>query len=182
MKRLCAPILVTAMLALVGLNQESRADKVYKTVDENGKVTFSDNPGTKKGVEVNATIKNIQPSFSLPTDEDKPKEADEGEKNKNQDYAISLKSPNEGQQIGPAQKSIHVSVSLNRKLNSDTLIQYYFNGSAYRGATRAQGISIPASIKARGKNTVSASVVSPNGKVLASSNAVSVWVIKPTHN
>ncbi len=149
----------------------SHAQEVYKTVDENGKVIFSDKPKGEDSEKVDTKLKNVQPGTVVQPYEKKKKDSTK--------TSIRIVSPSDGQQFGPTQKSISISAKVFPKLSSKHRVTIYFDGKVISGPSQSTSASVPLSIKVRGKHTISATVTDESGNTVAQSGSISVQVIRP---
>lgn len=90
---------------------------------------------------------------------------------------VWLTSPTPDQQIGPAFKTLTLSLGSNRELLGDELFQYFINGAAVSLPTRKTSITV-GPLK-RGRNSATVKVVLPNGSAVATSPAITYYVIRP---
>ena len=164
------------LLLILLFGTASIAGPIYKTVDENGKVTFSDSPpdtGTTEEVELGP----------LNTQEGRPSDDNYRPQNRktpkpSKQYRIALNGPAQGQQVGPAQRSVTASVSVTPSLDRGYKIQFYFDGQPFR-LTSSTSVSIPLPITKRGQRSVSASLLDPQGNIVSRTNSVIIHVIRP---
>lgn len=163
--------LLLAFLLFAFSLSSSLAQEVYKTVDENGKIIFSDKPTNEDSEKIDTKLKNVQPGTTFRSYKKDAK--------KETPISIQITSPSDGQQIGPTQKRISIGVKVSPQLNSDLQVTIFFDGKIVSGPSRSTSASIPLTIKMRGKHSISAKVTDTTGKTIASSNSVSVQVIRP---
>ena len=141
----------------------SGAETVYKTVDEDGKIIFSDKP-SESAEEINLqelqTIKNPNPGKSV----SRPKLPDE-------DTAVIYKTflvskPENGSGIRSNSGNVNISVSLEPPLRRGHKILISMDGKEI-------GIGYSASLQGvdRGTHSISASVVDGSGKKLISTSS-----------
>lgn len=147
---------------------------IYKHVDENGKVTYTDSK-VDNSEKVDLPPINTQPPQKILAPKPSPTP-----RNPHQSLVpikVSLVNPTHEQQIGPAFKTLTMSVSSNRDLKGKELFQFFMNGLPVTQPTSDTTVTV-GPLK-RGKNTASVKVVMPSGKVVASSTAVTFYVIRP---
>ncbi|WGO98071.1 DUF4124 domain-containing protein [Saccharophagus degradans] len=142
---------------------------IYKHVDENGKVTYTDSK-VDNSEKVDLPPINTQSPQKIMAPKPKPNHGPVPIK-------LSLVSPTHEQQVGPAFKTLTMSLSSNRDLTGDELFQFFMNGLPVTLPTRDTTVTV-GPLK-RGKNTASVKVVMPSGKVVASSASVTFYVIRP---
>ena len=142
--------------------------EVYKTIDENGKVIFTDNPQGKKAEKVELPPINSQPAtpvFTPPKSADKPKAIKP---------VMQIRSPKSGAQIPTGQHQIPVSIGLRPKLKAGQTIQMLINGQPF-GSAQASTQFVLKDVF-RGEHQLSAQLRDPNGKVLMTSRSVTIYV------
>ncbi len=157
-------------LALVCAASLPAMAEVYKTVDEDGNVTYTDNPAAKEGkVEaVKLPAVNTQPALKTTTDKTKKSEASSGYKE------VSILSPAQDATIPPGQLNVVVQVFMEPALQPGHLIQLLHNGQPYGDAAYATSFSIDQLI--RGEHNVQAQVIDEKGNTVASSGSVTFYV------
>ncbi len=169
MKRL-PPLLALLLIFTLA----TAAQEVYKTVDEKGKVTFSDAP-KDQSEKINTDLKNIHPpTKAVSTPEKSQKNSATPRK-----YTIGLTNPSQNQQFGPSAKTINIGTSLSPRLQPGHSLVFYMNGKQVAKSKRSYSTSVNITRNMRGQNKVSAAVVDNNGKRLATSNSVTIYVIRP---
>lgn len=149
----------------------SQAQEVYKTVDENGKVIFSDKPKNEDSEKVDTKLKNVQPGTVV-----RPYKK---EKKEGAPASIHITSPSNGQQFGPTQSSVSISAKVLPKMSAKYRVTLFFDGKVISGPSQSTSASVPLSIKTRGKHTVSATLSDEAGNTIAQSNSVTIQVIRP---
>lgn len=154
------------------LSTSALADDVYKTVDKDGKVTFTDSPANENVEKVEIKDTNTLPATKIT-------ENYSGSSNSSKDtaYNLHIQSPSDGSQVTPTQKTLTVSVSLNRPLGKGHTLQLFLNGSA--SGPPSESTTLTASNLRRGQQRVTVSVLDNSGSVIASSSAITVYVIRP---
>jgi hypothetical protein len=162
-----SPVLAAMLLVTSTLEAET----VYRTVDEDGNVTYSTTPssGDSERVDVQETntIKLHKPKVVNKASSG----ADEEEK---QETGISITSPVNDEVIQGVPMPATVLVSVDYSSQSGALVQLYVNGVAY-GEPGPQS-QIQVSQLWRGSYTLRAVLVDADGKVLASSETVNLHV------
>lgn len=159
-------------LCLIFICSYSLAD-VYKTVDENGNVTYSDNPNNAPGsstekIEVEPV--NIVPAGKRMTLTGAP--VQRNITNQAQ-YVVNIISPTNEYSVPPGQRDLIIAVQTNPALRRGYQIAYYMNGELL-GKSTNNNYSITEII--RGEHTLSAEVIDSQGKVLGRSEPVIVYV------
>lgn len=160
--------LLALVAALILCAPQSHSD-IFKVVDENGKVTYTDTQ-EKEAEKVELPKINTQPPqliLAPPPKKQAPPVR----------MWIQLTSPTPDYQVGPAVKTISLSLQSSRELKGDELFKYFINGQAVSNLSRKKSITV-GPLK-RGRNSASAQVVLPNGTVVASTEPVTFYVIRP---
>lgn len=143
--------------------------EVYKTVDEDGKVIFTDNPRGKKHVEkVDLPPVNSQPALQVP---ERPKNTEHAPNFK---PVLLIKSPQQGAQIPTGQYEIPVSISARPALKDGQTIQMLINGEPF--GTPQTSTEFVLKDVFRGAHQLSAQLRSPKGAVIATSASVTIFV------
>lgn len=153
---------------------EPPGDQIYKTVNEKGKVIFSDHPvDQKKSQAIKLPDSNIQnPPANIPiypSDRKTPEVR----------YQIQLSSPVNGTRFGPAERSVRAAAAVTPNLGQKHQILYFLSGTKVAGPTQSLTADIALGLKQRGAQTLSVSIVDAEGKTLASSSPVTIQVIRP---
>lgn len=158
-----------ALALLCAITMPTLAD-VYKTVDEDGNVTFTDNPASGKGKveEVKLPAVNTQPAINTKAKKSEKSASTSG-------YSeVSILSPAQDATIPPGQLNVVVQVFMDPALQPGHLIQLLHNGQPYGEAAYATSFSIDQLI--RGEHSVQAQVVDESGNAIASSGTVTFYV------
>ncbi len=162
-----------ALLTLIGFFPNLiYAQDVYKTVDEEGKVIFSDKPA-QDSEKVEVEIKNIQPPLQTHTNAAKKSSAQEGPVR----YSIALAAPAQGQRYGPAERRLTISAAVSPALKAGHYLEFYLSGRKVGGPGKSAKASVPLNIKMRGQKTASAKIVDTSGRVIASSGSATVYIL-----
>ncbi|HEY7771810.1 MAG TPA: DUF4124 domain-containing protein [Marinagarivorans sp.] len=159
-------------IAVASFCATALASGVYKSVDENGKVTYSDAPTGNKIDPVDLPHINTTPAVEpKPYTPPAPKPA-------TTQYRVAITSPSNGAEILAGQRDLSVSARVEPSLGDGYSAQLYMNNSPYGGAQPSTSFVITEII--RGEHQLSVAVLNPNGKVVARSNSVTVYVRRPT--
>jgi gamma-glutamyltranspeptidase len=148
----------------------SASAEIYRIVDEDGKVTFTDNPPhdvpTKE--KVHLPTANIQPALK-PAPAVKAVEEETGRYQE-----IVILAPTQDTTIPPGQETMTVQVGLKPLLKAGHLIQLLLSGQPYGLPTATMSFRIDALI--RGENTVQVQVIDTEGRVIGLSNTTTIHV------
>lgn len=150
---------------------------IYKHVDENGKITYTDQPPKgeqaeeveKLDVQPVNTTQGVEPTVgsSRPT----PSEPQQ------QGYTLNIVSPQNDTQLPPGQRDLTVAIQSNRKLAAGHTIYVLLNGQIHPNVTGSAFNQVLMEIP-RGTHKIQASIVNETGKQIAASNAVTIHVIR----
>ena len=149
--------------------------EVYKTVDKNGRVTYTDVPpanNAAKPIELK-TINSIPAPAAIPTDNlnshnTNPQAAAE--------YQVQILAPENGKTLLADERSITVSVSLNTNLQNGDQLAYKLDGAPLTTSTEMTYIIVE---PPRGEHILTVDVVDTEGHSVAQSNAITVVVMRP---
>jgi hypothetical protein len=175
----CVAILVT--LAISSVVAPTVAAAVYKTVDKQGNIIYTDTPPAATAVN-KVTLPPINP-VSSPTDPAPaaalspvpPESSDADPVTAFTGYSfIALASPVDGTLVHFDESNLLAQLVLTPGLEADHLVQFYVDGSAYGSAIPSLSLSI--SGLERGSHRISARVLSSRGAVLAIAAPVTVHV------
>lgn len=163
-------LLFVAIFMAAGL---STATEVYKTVDEDGNVTFTDSPPKDKPAEkVELKKTNTQPPIefrSRPTQNNETEEIG--------GYDLRIISPAKEQQMGPTQMSLPISVETSRPLEEGHSFQIMLNGTFHGPTSQSSNLSLTK--VSHGRKQVAVSIVDSEGSVIETSEPVTIFAIRP---
>ena len=147
------------------------AASVYKTTDEQGRVTYSDTPSSDQP----ATEAQLRPINQINTAVSPVKDGAVTESVALSGYSsIAIVAPEADTVISYEQGNIIVQLALTPELQRGHVVQFYLDGKPYRRPVAATSYAVTK--PERGTHTVSASVVAADGAVIASSAPVTVHV------
>lgn len=146
--------------------------EVYRVVDEDGTVQYTDNPpaGDPTVESVDLPTINTQPALKIPRTVTKKDAQEEHSGYQN----VSISVPAQGTTIPPGQESIPVQISLTPQLKDGDAIQLMFNGQPYVAASSSTSYNIGSLI--RGEHSIQAQIIDSNGDVVAQSGTTTVYV------
>lgn len=176
---------VTACLITVAAS----AQTIYKSVDQYGNVTYSDEPPT------NATAEKLElkplnttpaitpaPAPSSPPVSPAPSPSPEPEATsppkQASGYGLRLVTPKSEQRFGPADKTLTVVMLTQRKLEPGLRFQVYIDGKEQE-TTDSNNVSIALTKALQGRRSVSAAVVDGAGNVIERTAERTIFVIRP---
>lgn len=146
---------------------------VYKTVDKDGRIIYSDSPLSDKAEKVELreinTVPRAEPLPGSPVNSVDPQEA-------NVSYEIDIISPRADVTIPAGQRDLAIAVSLNPLLQNGHLLVYFLNGELLEETTMSNIVvkDVP-----RGAHTLVVEAIDANGQSLGTSAPVIVNVIRP---
>lgn len=142
--------------------------QVYKFIDKDGNVTYSDTPPAEQQDMQPAELPDIfiQPGVEVP-------EKVAVEEYSAQEISISISSPAEETTILGHESSFGVSAATSRKPSNGEQIRLIVNGSVHATATTPNWT---VTNLIRGEYVLSAEVIDKNGKTIASSRPVRIFV------
>ncbi|WP_163835980.1 DUF4124 domain-containing protein [Spartinivicinus ruber] len=147
--------------------------EIYKTVDENGNIIFTDAPGDKPAEEVElkpSTIISPPPLKTAPPSEGSSRE-------ESFTYSsLTIKKPADGTTIDK-NGDLTVLAAISPKLRPADKLQLFVDGKAVSGPQK--GLSFKAGNLARGPHTIDVRALSSDGKVLNSAS-VTVFSHRPS--
>ncbi len=144
--------------------------QVYKTLDKDGNVVYSDTPPNEQAQAVE--LKEIT---TMPADVPRGSSSYNPQDNAAVSYQVDIVSPRNEVVIPPGQRDLAVAISLNPSLQQDHLITYYIDGELIQ---ETQSTSIVIQDPPRGGRTLTVEVINQQGDVLGASQPLTVNVIR----
>jgi hypothetical protein len=163
------------ILCLVFIAPWVMAD-VYKTVDKDGRVIYTDKPKTENAEKLELRDLNTLPS---PPPQGLPESAPVSTISTQlaiTDYQLSIMSPRSDVTIPVGQRDLAIAVNLQPALQEGHLLVYFMNGELLEETTMNNIIvkDVP-----RGTHTLVVEAIDANGQSLGTSAPVIVNVIRP---
>lgn len=168
---------VSLFFALLLTSLLASAQSIYKTVDEEGRVTYSDQPPKQSQ---KAESPELPPVNSVPEQQvSRSNDARERDTETEPEvqYAIELVSPQSEASIPPGQRDLPISVYLEPALQPDHTLIYYLDNEPI-AETRSLQHTVQEII--RGTHTIQVEVLDAQGQSLSSSNSVTIHVHRPS--
>jgi len=148
--------------------------EIYKTVDKNGRITYSDTPPPNTNAQpielksLNITppppvMPNTTPSVTSAA-QDAP------------DYQVQLSAPANGTTLLPNERSVVMTAKLTQGLQNNDSLAYKIDGNTIIKTTE---LSYTLDEPPRGEHSLSVDVIDENGETLAQSDAVTLIVMRP---
>ena len=154
-----------ALLCMSGLS----TSEIYKTVDKDGNISYTDNPVDKNADAIKLPPTNTQPA-QLPSKRPSTKVKYPAPKH----YAIQIVSPKDQTQVLPGQRDIVVSSALKPPLFPGHKVQVLVNGSPFGSATNTTSVTLKEIY--RGAHQIQASVVNEEGRTISTSSPITIYV------
>lgn len=163
------PYIIPVLLCLACISWPTAAE-IFKTVDEHGKVTYTDNPKDKPAEDVTLKRTNIQPAV-------KPKppvvKAAESEEEVSR-YSLAIRSPTEGTRLSHGDQVLHVSVSISPELSSEHGLQATLNGEPHGPIYQSTDLVLDELY--RGTYQLGVRLLNRKGEVLAQAQPVTIHI------
>ena len=165
-----------SLLVIIVLLAQMAAADVYKTVDKDGNIKYTDNPQTDKAEKVELREINTVPGAqsealpqSVPVDSFASQQAAFS-------YQLGIISPRSDVTIPVGQRDLAIAVNLTPVLQQGHLLVYFMNGELLEETTMNNIIvkDVP-----RGTHTLVVEVIDQNGQSLGTSAPTIVNVIRP---
>lgn len=164
------------LISCLSINAYS-APSIYKTTDEQGVTTYSDQPNAesetvvlqKENVSKRPLIPNLNATNTTDAAEQKQEYTD-----------FSIGSPKDQDTFQNATE-IPVSVSISPELQKGDTIEFYFDGMPIGKPSTETSIAIPKTsndkeVITRGSHTVSASIINANGERIKTTPPITIFV------
>jgi hypothetical protein len=168
------PMRIFLLLLIVCLSFGSSLQaEIYKTIDKNGNVVYTDNPPKEGAEAVKLKEINTLPAERNVTVYQNPStEMQEGPVN----YQIDIISPRNEVVIPPGERDLAVAIGISPELHPDHLVTYYLDGDLIE---ETRSFSIVIQDVPRGARTLTVEVIDQQGNSLGKSDPLTVNVIRP---
>jgi len=163
-----------SLLVIIVLLAQVAAADVYKTVDKNGNIKYSDKPQSEKAEKIELRETNTVPGAEpLPQSESVSSFASQPAA---VSYKLSIVSPRSDVTIPVGQRDLGIAINLTPALQQGHLLVYFMNGELLEETTMNNIIvkDVP-----RGTHTLVVEAIDANGQSLGTSPPVLVNVIRP---
>ena len=152
------------------------AAQVYKHVDEEGNVTFSDQPAPDaERIEINQTNTTAPPPANLYPSPPPPEPTDTAPA-----YELAITSPANETIIPRGPGNFSVTASVSPSLEGGHLLQLMMDGEPREGPQRNTSWNLTNVF--RGEHTIQVAVFDSDGKQLNISEGIKVFVFRPSIN
>ena len=162
---------VTSLVVGILISLVSYAE-VYKTVDKNGRVTYTDVPPentSAKPIELKS-INSIPAPPVVPMDSPAPAPEVQAE------YKVEILAPENGKTLMANDRSVEVSVAVSQGLQDGHKLAYKLDGNTIHTSLEMTYTIVE---PPRGERVLTVDVVNGQGKSLAQSNPVTLLVMRP---
>ncbi len=160
------------LLLLCVLCSQISFAEIYKTVDKDGNVKYSDSPPDEQAQTVKLPELNTLPPDQQGQVYQSPAQPD----NEIVEYQVEIISPRNEVVIPPGQRDLAVAVSINPGLQEDHLITYYIDGELVE---ETQSSNIVIQDPPRGGRTLTVEVIDQSGEVLGRAEPKTINVVRP---
>lgn len=164
------------LIACLALGAAATA-QVYRVVDENGKVTYTDRPPSEGAEPVEIRVPNTSPpppSSAFPKPDPAPAAEPEAS------YLVSITAPSNETIIPRGPGNFSVSASVSPRLQQGHKLQLLLDG-APRQEPKTSGLWDLTNVF-RGEHQLTVAVVNAKGEQLSTSEPVTVYVFRPSSN
>jgi hypothetical protein len=164
----------TVLVLIIFMLASICSAEVYKTVDKDGNIVYSDNPKSDKAEKIELRELNTVPSAS-PSYSPDPSNSAEPQQIR---YQIEVISPRDNVIIPVSQRDLAIAVNLDQPLQAGHLLVYFMNGELVE-ETIMTNILIKDVARMSHKITVEA--IDENGQSLGISTPVTVTFMGPAN-
>lgn len=166
--------LLTSMLLMASLL--ATAQPIYKTVDDEGHVSYSDKPprGNQPPESPELPPVNSVPEQAVPSGRPSDSEADATPQLQ---YSIEIVAPQPDSSVPPGQRDLPISVDLQPVLLPEHTLVYYLDDEPVAEIRSTQHIVREIY---RGTHSVRVEVLDARGRVLGATNPVTIHVHRPS--
>jgi|GEM_PF-560322 len=173
MHRLLTSFGLILSLIWLQLSPLSAVAEIYKTIDKNGRVIYTDVPPPNDKDAKPLDLKSIN---SLPSPAASNAPASNNNTQAPLEYVVQILEPANGTTLMPDERSVNVSISLNQSLQEGDLLAYKLDGNTLEKTT-----DLTASLNEppRGEHHLTVEVIDSDGTSLAQSNSITIEVMRP---
>jgi hypothetical protein len=166
-------LLIASFILCLSLSGLAAAE-IYKTVDKNGRITYTDVPPANteaKPLELK-TINSLPSPAFIPN----ASPSNNGVSDDTNEYQVQITAPENGRTLMADERSVMISISVNQNLNEGDLFVYKIDGDIL---TTTQEMTFNMTEPPRGEHSLTVDVIDREGKTLAQSNAITLLVMRP---
>lgn len=165
-------IFLLVLIACLSFSLNLQAE-IYKTIDKNGNVVYTDNPPTEGAEAVKLREINTLPAEeNVVSDEPRPVVMKQGPIN----YQIDIISPRNEVVIPPGERDLAVAINMSPGLHPNHLVTYYLDNELIE---ETRSMSIVIQDVPRGARTLIVEVIDQQGNSLGKSEPLTINVIRP---
>ena len=164
-----APLLLLCFLSY------GNSQAIFKTINEDGTVSFSDQPAAS-AQSVDIPEVNTARSIEIPKNGDTTVDAKSEQEQKNEaapNYEVSILSPTDGQEIGSSQHDVRVSLDIYLALYPGDTVEIYWNGYPYSEPSTSTEILLE-NVSLRIAPQLRAVIKDADGMTLATSRPITI--------
>lgn len=151
------------------------AQAIYRTVDEDGRVTYSDRPPADEQEREEAQLPPINSAA-----ETRPRARGQQQNREQRDavrYQVDILSPAPESSVPPGQRDLNIVVGLDRDLRPGDFLAIYRNDELLTETRERQFLVQEIT---RGSHQIEVEVISADGELLGASEPVTVHVHRPS--
>lgn len=166
-------LLILAWTTLLTFSAATLSAEIYRVVDENGRVTYTDTPPENRRAEkVQLKEPNTVPPAVI-TNRGPAPETTEEESEAPADYRLQITYPPDEFHVNPGMRNLNVQVAVEPQPDPAYRLQIVDNGQVIPGTTLDN-------IVVRGPHVLQARLVDPQGRIVSQSDPVKIFVHRPT--
>lgn len=147
------------------------AQEIYRVVDEDGNVTYTDQKPDEESDPIDL------PELNVMEDEDEPPPLVEDPESERESLEFRIRSPEDGERIAPGPGGLEVGMDIALDIPEAAQIVIYLNGQPLE-PVRSLDVTLDVQPPA-GENQLRAELQTPGGRVLASTPEVNFTVASP---
>jgi len=168
--------LIASSPIALGADEGSPAQKVYKTVDEDGRVTYTDKkPSGERQEDQQAELPPVNTMEK--TERRRRQEPEPEAQTEVPDYQLTLVRPEEGAQVPPGQRDLLIQVQLSPELAPEHRLIYYMDDETLNRGRQPQYLIEEIF---RGTHRIRVAIVDQNGTIVEESDTRRVHVHRPS--
>lgn len=168
-------VLIGTLLSL--LASPTLGQTIYKSVDENGNVSYSDRPPEGARSESAETLPPVNTLPEQKPTRSYPNRAREQADDVTIDYTLSLASPAPESSVPPGQRDLPIVLSADPSLAPGHAFAFYMDGELL-AETRSNQYVVEEIF--RGAHQIRGMIIDENGNVLRETETVTIYVHRPS--
>lgn len=172
-------VLRIVLMSLLMLPLAVSAGKIYKVIDKNGRVIYTDTPPAGDRDATTIELPDLNTQSTSVSERRKPARPEDQEKPKPFRYeSIAIQTPTNEQTIPPGQREVALELALTPELLAGHRVQVLFDGAPWGDPVAATRFMLHD--LERGEHTVQAEVVDGNDELVGRSQPVTIYVKRST--